>query len=128
MMLQGVERRECRRFQIPCAEVRYKKERIIFSSGRFSRALPVLDMSKGGLAFLCNKKLRSGKTLMMQLDLPDESSLILRAWVRWQGKEWHNSDITTGVEFMPFGGRREWNSLETLDVLRELDARYGEEE
>lgn len=127
-MLQGVERRKCRRFQIPGAEIKYQRERLAFSSKRFSRALPVLDMSKGGLAFLCGEKIKRGKKLILQMLMPNESPLALRARVRWQGKEWNNSDITTGVEFMPFGNRRKWNSFETLDVLRELDVRYGVDE
>ena len=124
-MLQGVERRKCRRFEIPGTEVKYQKDRLAFSSRRFSGALPVLDMSKGGLAFSCGEEIKRGKKLILQLLIPNESPLMLRAQVRWQGKEWNNPDITTGVEFMPFGGRRKWNSIETLDVLRELDVRYG---
>jgi len=127
-MFQDVERRKCRRFQVPGAEVRYKKDRNIFSSSRFSRALPVLDMSKGGLAFLCNKKLRSGTKLVMQLDLPDESSLTLHGRVRWQGEKWLGADTNTGIEFMPFGDRKGGNSMEALDVLRQLDDTYGEDE
>lgn len=123
-----VEKRRSRRFQIPGGEVRYKKIGLLTLMKDFSKAYPVLNVSKGGLAFACEEKLRRGKKFMVQLLAPNEIPLNLRSRVRWQG-QWAGSSAfrVTGVEFMPFGTCRGWNSLEALDVLRRLDTHYGKE-
>jgi len=78
---------------------------------------------------LIAEKLRRGKKFMVQLLAPNEIPLNLRSRVRRQG-QWAGSSAfrVTGVEFMPFGTRRGWNSLEALDVLRRLDEKYGKDE
>jgi hypothetical protein len=127
-MAQYVEKRRCRRFEIPGGEVKYKKIGLLILTKGFSKAYPVLNVSKGGLAFVCEEKLRRDTKLMVQLLAPKEIPLNLRSRVRWQG-QWAGSSAfrVTGVEFMPFGTRRGWNALEALDVLGRLDAHYGKE-
>jgi hypothetical protein len=126
-MAQYVEKRRCRRFEIPGGEVKYKKIGLLILNKDFSKAYSLLNVSKGGLAFVCEKKFRRGKKLMLQLLAPNEIPLNLRSRVRWQG-QWAGSTFrVTGAEFMPFGTRRSWNSLEALDVLGRLDAQYGKE-
>lgn len=124
-MTNFVEKRMCRRFVIPGAEARYKKTSLFIFPKGFSESYPVLDVSKGGLAFVGEEKFRRGKKLIVQLLVPTETSLALHATVRWQGR-WAGSELrVTGVEFMPFGNRKGWNSPETLDILRRLDAKFG---
>ena len=127
-MAQHVEKRRCRRFEIPGGEAKYKKIGLLILTKGFSKVYPVLNVSKGGLAFVCEGKLRRDTKLMVQLLAPKEIPLNLRSRVRWQG-QWAGSSAfrVTGAEFMPFGTRRGWNSLEAHDVLGRLDAHYGKE-
>jgi len=126
-MVQYVERRRCRRFEIAGAQVRYKKTGLLVFKKEFSEAYPVVNVSKGGLGFLCDEKLRRGQKVMVELLVPDESPLSLRGQVRWQGQPVPGGNIMVGVAFLPFGTHRALNPLEALDVLRRLDARYGKE-
>ena len=126
-MVQGVKKRRARRFEIPGGKGRYKKTGLLVLLKGFSAAYPVVNVSKGGLAFVCDEKLDQGEKVMVQLLAPNENPLNLHARVRWRGST-DSGDMFVGVEFMPFTGRRGQNSLEELDVLRRLDAQYGKKE
>jgi len=123
-MAQRIERRRCKRFDIPGAEGRYKKTGLLSLFKDFSKAYRVLNISKGGLALACEEKFRLNDEVIIQLVVPNETPLNLRVRVRWQGRPVGRMDRIVGVEFMPFGSRRGWNSLEALDVLTRLEARY----
>lgn len=125
-MVQGVKKRRARRFEIPGGKGRYKKTGLLVLLKGFSTAYPVVNVSKGGLAFVCEEKIDQGKKVIVQLEAPNENPLNLHARVRWRGST-DSGDLFIGVEFMPFSGRRGQNSLEELDVLRRLDAKYGKE-
>lgn len=125
-MVQGVKKRRARRFEIPGGKGKYKKTGLLVLLKGFSTAYPVVNVSKGGLALVCEEKLDQGKKVMVQLLAPNEKPLNLHARVRWRGST-DSGDMLLGVEFMPFTGHRGQNSLEELDVLRRLDVQYGKE-
>ena len=127
-MVQSVKKGRARRFEIPGGKGRYKKTGLFILLKGFSAAYPVVNVSKGGLALVCDEKLDHGDKVIMQLLVPNENPLHLRARVRWRGRRRDSSDMLVAVEFMPFTGRRGQNSLEELDVLRRLDAQYGKKE
>jgi hypothetical protein len=128
VMVQSLKKRRARRFEIPGGKVKYKKTGLILLVKGFSIAYPVLNVSKGGLVFVCDEKLDYGDKVIVQLLVPNENPLHLRAQVRWRGRRGDSSDMLVAVEFMPFTRRRSHNSLKALDVLRRLDAQYGKEE
>lgn len=126
-MEKCVERRKCRRFEVPEAQVRFRKNGLFIFSNGLSKEYPVLNMSKGGLAFECDENFVKNEKLTVRLLVPDEISLDLRSLVRWKGWSQSHGSQFVGVEFKPFGNRRGWNPLEALDRLRLLDAEYGED-
>lgn len=126
-MVQGIKKRKSRRFEIPGAKTKYKKTGLTFLVKGFSIAYPVLNVSKGGLVFVCDEKFDKGDKVIMQLLVPNEKPLDMRAQVQWQGRQGDSSDMLVGVEFMPFTGHKNQNSLEALAVLRKLDAQHGKE-
>ena len=125
-MIEYVERRRCRRFEIPDAKVRYKKIGLLVFRKASSTTYPVVNVSKGGLGFVCDEKFRQGQKVMLQLLAPKETPLNLLAQIRWQGQV--RADTIVGVKFMRFGWRKGLNSMETLDVLRRLEAQHGKGE
>lgn len=123
-MAHTIEKRRCRRFKIPGMEIRFKEKRFLFSLQKISKPYPVIDVSKGGLSFACQKTLIIGKKLFVQLLIPDETSLELNSIVREQERIIGSDKKITRIEFMPFGSHHGGNSLELLDVLRRLDKKY----
>jgi hypothetical protein len=127
-MTYVVQKRKCRRFKVPGAQGKYKKSGPLSILDGFSNEFPVIDISKGGLSFVCDEKLRKRKKLMVKLSTPDTIDLELRSRVRRQGL-WSGSHfMITGIEFMPFGSGLGGNPLEYLDILRDLDNQYGKHE
>ena len=124
-MAHGIEKRRCRRFEIPGAEVKFKKKGLLVFVQAFSEPYPASNVSKGGVAFTCDKKLSNGTKLAVQLLIPDEVPLNFNSIVRRQEQIMGSERKLTGVEFMPFGGRHGWNKTESLHTLRKLDKKYG---
>jgi len=127
-MAENSERRECQRFEIPGATVQYRNLWFPISFNGFSQPCPVVNVSKGGLAFECPGKIAQGKKLGVRLIVPGEDPLYLRASVRWCAFSWETSTYVAGVEFAPFGIGRGENPREALDRLRELEREFGEKE
>ena len=124
-MAYGIEKRRCRRFEIPGAEVKFKKGGLLFFVQAFSEPCPVINVSKGGISFTCDKKLSNGKKLVVQLLIPNETPLNLNSIAQRQEQIMGSEKKLSAVEFMPFGSRYGWNARESLDVLRKLNKKYG---
>ena len=124
-MSYGIEKRRCRRFVIPGAEVKFKRRRLLFWGQAFSESCPVINVSKGGLSFNCDKKISNGAKLAIQFLITNETPLNLNAIVWRQEQIMGSEKKITGIKFMPFGSRYGWNSRESLDVLRKLDEIYA---
>ena len=126
---QKLERRRCKRFKVPAAESKYKKLGLqVFIKG-FSKPFQVVNLSKGGLAFICEDKFRLNQKLVVQLLTPDEDPLNLYAEVQWWGQVPGIKKKVLGVQFMPFmvnGKRNGGNSLKDLEPLSRLDKKYAE--
>ncbi|MFC1866702.1 response regulator [Thermodesulfobacteriota bacterium] len=123
---QGVDKRRCRRFEIPGATGKCKKTGLHVLLKGFSKAYPIVDISKGGLSFTCEETLKKGQKITVQLLAPNEPPLNLRSMIRRVGLSALNKDNMVGVVFMPFGNRSGGNPTEALNVLRRLDEQYGE--
>lgn len=125
-MVEGAEKRTCHRFVVPDAKAKYKSTGLLVLVKGLSKAYPVVNVSKGGLAFMCDETFPQGQKLVVQLLAPNEIALSFRSSVRWAAQHPESGGSVVGVAFEPFGSRKGWNSLEALDVLRRLDAQYGE--
>lgn len=128
MIPKHAGRRGCKRFVVPGAKMRFKRTGLFGLFGKFSKAHPVLNMSKGGMAFRSGEKFRRKEKIVAQLLLPGESPLDLHSRVRWLGQEDSEGVKAIGITFVPFGSSRGWNPREALEVLRKLDAEYTKKE
>jgi len=124
-MTDSAEKRACLRFEVPNGQTRYKKKGLLVLLSGYSEAYPVVNISKGGIAFECDEAIRRGTKLTVQLLAPEEEPLELNAEVRWQRRH-AGGQAELGVQFAPFGTHRGWNSIEDLEALRKLEAQYGE--
>jgi len=124
-MAEGAEKRTCHRFEVPDATAKYKRGGLLVLVSGLSKAYPVVNVSKGGLAFLCEESFEKGQNLVVELLAPDEEPLKLHAEVRWRGQHEETGKPFVGVAFAAFGTKMGSNSLEDLEVLRRLDEKYG---
>lgn len=127
MVTGGIKKRTSRRFEIPGAKAKYKKSGLNLLIRGFSVNYPVLNVSKGGLSFVCDKRFRRGEKLMLQLLVPNERPLCLHALVIRQEQHEDRSNCVVAVEFEPSNGNRKQNTMALLIMLRKLDSQYGKE-
>ena len=123
-MSQFAERRRYRRFEIPGGEARHKRIAGPAILKHFSKLHPLLNVSVGGLALICEENFSHGEEVIIQLEVPKESPLNLHSKVRWQEPIALSADIIVGFEFKEFGDNKNLNSPELLVAIRRLYAKY----
>ena len=124
-MTNQVEKRRCHRFKVPDGKASYKRGSLLGALMGFSRPYPLANLSKGGLALLCDRKFRRGKKVMIRLFVPGETPMELTATVRWCKRQRIGGKGIVGFSFEIFGSREGDNPIEALDTLRRLDGKYG---
>ena len=123
----SLEKRLCVRFQIPGAEIKYKKESTFFKKSDFgSEPLPLIDISLGGVRFFAHEIPKFDTRITIQLFLPeDPSPLVLEGVVRWFSP---NPDARykyqIGVQLLPYGEKKDHNRPEILKKIVALEEQF----
>jgi len=125
---KGLDRRKCNRFEVLGAEVMFKKAGLFGWLSGFSKTCNLLNLSKGGVGFLTDAILKPGQKVFIVFLVPSAPPLTLRGRISWQASFEFDRTVRTGVEFMPFGSNRGWNSRNVLEVLNRLEQTHGEKE
>ena len=127
MSEKSFEKRLCVRFQIPGAEVKYKKESTFFKKSDFGdEPLPLIDISRGGIRFFAHEIPKFDSRITIRIFLPEESApLVLEGTVRWYSP---NPDARykyqIGVQILPYGGGKDENSPAALHKIIELEEKF----
>jgi len=127
MVYNGIERRACPRFEIPGATVSCKKGMIFFSKKEYPEEyFPVLNISRGGILFLNQKRLNINSKITMKISIPEEGvSLILKGQVRWAALNVGMSyKYQIGVQFNPYGEKKGQNSPSALEKIITLEKKF----
>jgi hypothetical protein len=121
------ERRTYKRFVVPGATVRYRRERLFFASRYSDDLLPVFDLSRGGLRFLSQEFLDISTRLSLRFSVPGEGAVIdlsgRAVWVSTNPERSYKYQV--GVRFEPFSGRRGENDPSLLERLADLEERFS---
>ena len=125
MMIPTIEKRSCSRFKIENAKVKIKKAGMFSFLRFFSKSYSLVNISKAGLAFMYEKKIKRSSKIIIKLRVPKMKPVYLIGLVRWQGKRSDSSQLHVGVEFLSFGTRLGHNTLDALEELRKLEAIYS---
>jgi hypothetical protein len=119
--------RQCERFAVPGAVLHYRRESFwrwnVFYSNEY---YPVLNISRGGLKFLSNTKIRAGTRITVKLILPDSSTQPeLKAVVCWISLNPESSyRYQHGIAFNPYGQGRKYNESSLLTFFKEMESRH----
>jgi len=125
------EKRISLRFKIPGATVSYRKEGWLFKRKSFNEEfLPLLDLSRGGLKFSSQKRIKPGTKLYLQLSIPGERSpLILLGQVRWSARsKGGNYPYEAGVQFYVYGQKKSQNYPGNLVKIISLEQKFSGQE
>lgn len=117
-------KRECKRFNIPGTTLYYKKIPLFWGRKQYSDDyFPVLDISRGGLKFLCNDRIGPGESVVLKLNIPGTNlQPEIKAIVRWISRNREQSyRYQTGVSFNSYGIGKKDNPIDVLDFLTALE-------
>lgn len=120
-MKKRFEKRHCHRFEIPGAYIRYQKKGVWAKMlNNLSGRRAMVDISKGGLCFEDNGKIKIGDKVTIYLYLPHGACWPIKGDVVWKTGE-DCSGYYVGVQFAPFASGLGYNPPETLEALRSLE-------
>lgn len=131
MEQKDMERRLCVRFEIPGAAVSYKKKGLLSSKDEFDEEFcPVIDISRGGLRFLCQKELKIDSKIELQVSVPGEKiPLTQKGFIRWSSFAAGQSyKYQIGVQFNAYGEKRDQNYPGNLVKIIALEQKFAPKE
>ncbi len=111
-------RRSCPRFRVPGATLSYRDE-----------TCEVVSLSRGGLAFLRNDRLRAGQKLsvLLTFSLGHDPIQLHGQSIYCNQNPKEGNCYTIGISFAPFSKRPGHNSPESLRILRQLERAYTQQ-
>ena len=116
-----LDRRVFTRIEIPGAKIQYRKTGMRSLLNILSKPVHIKNLSKSGICFPIDDKLRFGDPVVMKIQFPDGKNLRLRGEIRWQNERNAGPSSHVGVQFNPFGSQTEYNPIEALEYLRSME-------
>ncbi len=126
MEFKGIERRACRRFEIPDATASYTQNELFTSEKKYEEeSCPILDISRGGIKFLGKKRLEIDSELNMKIFIPGETTpLSFKGSVRWISVSEDKGKYQVGVQFNPYGEKKGQNYPGNLVKIIALEQKF----
>lgn len=122
-----MEKRQCRRFKIPGAVLYYRKSPLFWGRGTYPDAYyPVLDISRGGLCFVTNDRIKVGLPVHIKIQIPGlDHPPEIQATVRWISRNREESyRYQTGVSFNAYGEGKKDNPAKILTLIKTLETNF----
>lgn len=122
-----MQKRKDVRFSIPGTTLRIQSKRLIFFLKAFGKELfPLYELSRGGIRFKSNRRLKVDHPLLIKLSLPHDLSVIrLFGKIKWIGSSPdHNFSYQIGVQLAPFGRQKGQNTPEDQRRLAWAESRF----
>lgn len=118
-MTENKDRRSLKRFEIPNTSVVCKKEEGFKILNRYSNISIMENLSKSGICIKLKNGINIGDRLKLELKIPGDNRLHIKGRVRWKAHKEGEFNII-GIQFEPFGKGKSFNSLTSLEKLREM--------
>ena len=112
------------RFVIPNAQVFYKQQKNSKSSEKCSGIVPLIDLTYDSLRFETRDILKVGDTIDIDILIPGEEKLAMRGHVVWISRQKENKHYYIVVQFLPFAGRKPYNSFQSRKKLEQIFHKY----
>ena len=116
-----MDRRVFTRIKIPGAKIQYRKIGLRNLLNILSKPTHIKNLSKSGICFSLDDKLRYGDPIVMKIQFPDGKNIRLRGEIRWQNGLNSDTALHVGVQFLAFGAKTDYNPIEALEYLRAMD-------
>ena len=113
------------RFIIPDAFIEiFTDQTRLFLLPKFSRKMPLYNLSKSGICFISSKPYKKGQFLLLNVNIPGERKIKLKTDVRWVKNGYQKNKYLVGTQIRAFGNQDIFNSMSTLKRLKEIENKY----
>ena len=119
------ERRAQDRLQLRESEVFFKQNGLLRTFNKYLGPREMIDISKSGMGFITTLSVMLHETVRVKVKIPGEPVLKLQGEVRWVADSDNVNEKRIGVQFMPFGNGRRYNSPVSLVRLSLLSGKYN---
>jgi len=119
-MTEERDRRYSDRYRFPDSRV-FCREKInlgIFS--QYSDPFPLNDLTKSGLCFETDKQLSYGDKVHMKIEIPGQHKIQVIGQIRWFREKGGRPPYKVGVQFLPFGTIKGYNSFSAREKLERV--------
>ncbi len=113
------------RIHIPGALVIFRKRNKLGFFERFSKPMELYNITKSGICFRSDRRLNRGEPLCVDILIPGEKIIRLLGSVKWTDEKAPVRDCMIGAQFSAFGKGRNYNSIRSLERLREIQTKYS---
>jgi hypothetical protein len=118
------ERRHLERFSIPGAKTLYKVDKRINLFNRYLGPTNLKDITKNGVCIEILEEIKPGSLLNLKILVPGEEKLDLRGQLVWSEKIEAHRPVKAGIQFLPYGKGKPYNSFKTRETLERLTRLY----
>ncbi|MCK4560967.1 MAG: PilZ domain-containing protein [Calditrichia bacterium] len=128
-MTKERDRRYSDRFHFDEAKVYCQENSTFRFFKQFSEPFDLNDLTKSGISFKTNKKVSRGDSVHLKIDIPGRQKIHVKGRVVWVSNQ-ETSDHSVGVQFLPFGTMKGYNTFNAREKLERLigDTQHPEEE
>ena len=129
-MVQDRERRYSKRFNFTDGKVFCEEKTTLKVFKQYSEPCILRDLTKSGVSFETTRVVREGEKVNLKIDIPGKKNIQVKGQVAWISDQSDSEQQAVGVQFLPFGSVKMFNSFSTREKLERLigEAKPPEEE
>jgi hypothetical protein len=116
------ERRHLERFEVPGAQILFKPGKKFRLFERFTGPLPLKDITKNGARIIIDQPLERGTLINIEIRIPGQGKIKVKGHVVWNS--YPNDPLQAGVQFLPYGEGKQYNSFSIRQQLEHLTEQY----
>ena len=87
---------------------------------KYSDPFPLIDLNKSGLGFQTDKEYVYGDKIHSKIEIPGHQKIQVTGEVRWVAPDPISTQKNIGIQFLPFGTLKEYNSFSAREKLERL--------
>lgn len=119
-MSEERERRYSQRIQFANGRVYCKERSSLGVFQHYSESYLLNDITKSGVGFSMTKTVARGDLVNLKIEIPGQKNIQVKGQVRWVSEQDDKQELAVGVQFLPFGSMKHYNSFNTRERLENL--------
>jgi hypothetical protein len=109
---------------IPGSEIYYKPKKALGFLYKYHGPQKLIDISKSGAGFIASLPISRIPDINVMVKVPGEDTIKLKGTVKWKSGGMEPGKIRMGMQFLPFGKSRIYNSPISLAKLSLLNNKF----